>query len=61
MKDQLNSVKNFVVRNQTRILVATTVVSTTFAAIELRANLQHNKFLKEKNLFDEYYTIDEDN
>ena len=55
MTKKLESAKNFVDRNKVKILTTALVVTTTFAALELRANLLHNKFLEEKGLMDEYY------
>ena len=59
VKQSVNSVKNVVAVNKTRILVATTVVATTAAVIQQRALQQHNKFLKEEGLYDKYYETDE--
>jgi hypothetical protein len=60
MKDKLISVKNSVAAHKTQILVTVAVVTTAVAAIEVRAIQQHNSFLKEKDLYDEYYTMDEE-
>jgi hypothetical protein len=48
-------VKNFVVRNERRILATTTIVSTTLVVVQRAGLKQHNDFLKEKGLFSEYY------
>jgi hypothetical protein len=61
MNEKLASVKNFVVRNQTKILVTTTVVSTTVAVATQLGRRSVDKFLKERDLYDEYYTPDKDN
>lgn len=51
------TVKNGVQKHQTKILIATSVLSTT-AAIAMRSNVsQMNTFLKEHDLFDAYYEI----
>lgn len=56
IKEKLDSAKNFVEQHKTKILVTTTVVSTT-AAVAMRIGLkQHNDFLKEKGLHDEFYS-----
>jgi hypothetical protein len=59
MNKKLASVKNAVVANKTRILVTATVIATAVAAIEVRAIKQHNDFLKEKGLYEEYYTVED--
>jgi hypothetical protein len=61
MKDKLVNAKNAVVANRTKILAVTTVVATTAVAIQARAIREHNKFLKENDLYDTYYAMDEDN
>jgi len=51
---------NFVKRNERRILITTTVLSTT-AAVMMRSGIaQHNEFLKQHDLYDEFYTLTED-
>jgi len=42
------------------ILGSALVVTATLAAIEVRAVWQHNQFLKEHDLYDEYYSMDWD-
>ena len=52
--------KNFVVRNERRILLTTTVVSTTAALVMRSGIAQHNAFLKEHGLYDQFYAVTED-
>jgi ribosomal protein L14 len=58
MKDTLQRTKNFVRRHKGTIIVA----SVTGIVIVAQANgiNKLNNFLKEKDLFDEYYFNDED-
>lgn len=51
----LAAAKNYVVRNRTKILIAVAVTSTTVAVLQGRGIKMHNEFLKEHNLFDEFY------
>lgn len=48
---------NFVKRNERRILIATTVVSTTAAVVMRTGIAQHNEFLKEHGLYDQFYAL----
>lgn len=49
--------KNFAAKHERKILVTTTVVSTT-AAVLMRSNVAaHNEFLKQHGLYDTFYTI----
>jgi hypothetical protein len=50
---------NFVKRNERRILITTTVVSTTAAVVMRSGIAQHNEFLRERGLFDEFYNLTE--
>jgi hypothetical protein len=59
LKNKLTSAKNTVARNKTKILVATTVVATGAAALMRIGIKQHNEFLKEKGLYEEFYKMDE--
>lgn len=45
--------------NKGKILGTALVVTAAFAAIEYRALQQHNEFLKEHDLYDEYYSLDD--
>lgn len=59
MKKQIASAKKFWADNQTKILTTTTVLAVLVAA-GMRAGLnQHDEFLKEHDLFDEYYKPEE--
>lgn len=60
IKEKLNSTKNFVEQHKTKILVTTTVVSTTAAVIMRFGLMRHDNFLKEKNLYDEFYTPEDE-
>lgn len=55
MNEKLASAKNFVKRYERRVLITTTIVATTAAVLMSRGVKSHNEFLKEHNLFDEYY------
>lgn len=59
-KQKLVSAKNKIVKNQTKILSAALVVTTTAAAIMINHKVQSDKFLKEKDLYEEYYTVTEE-
>jgi CHASE2 domain-containing sensor protein len=59
MNEKLNSAKNFVVRNKTKILVTALVVTTTVAVIEQTGIRSLNAFLKENNLYDTYYRLED--
>jgi hypothetical protein len=60
MKQQIETAKEFVRRNQTKILVTTTVVATSAALVMKAAVNQHNQFLRDNGLFDTYYATNED-
>ena len=57
-QSRLAPVKNFLVRNERRILVTATVVSTTAAVVFRTGIHQHNEFLREHGLYDEFYSIE---
>lgn len=60
MKKQIATAKNFVRRNQTKILITTTVAATG-AAVLFRIGLNdHDKFLKEHDLFEKFYTLSDE-
>lgn len=59
-KQKLVSAKNKIAENQTKILGTALVITTTAAAIMIRAKVISDQFLKEKGLYDEYYTPDAD-
>jgi hypothetical protein len=58
-KQKLVSAKNKIVENKTKILGTALVVTTTAAAIMIRAKVVSDAFLKEKGLYDEYYAMNE--
>jgi hypothetical protein len=49
--------KNFVVRHKTTVAVATTVAVMT--VINKKALNQHDEFLKDHDLYDEFYNLTE--
>lgn len=59
-KKALVSAKNKIAANKTKILGTLAVVATTAAVLQQKGIKQHNEFLKEKDLYDEFYTIDTD-
>lgn len=48
------STRDFIRRNKNTIIVG--AITTTVIAIQQRSVQMHNDFLKEKGLYDEYYT-----
>lgn len=56
MLEKINSAKNFVRRNQTKILVSALTVTTTTTVLMKAGLKQHDEFLKEHDLYDAYYT-----
>lgn len=60
MNEKLASVKQFVARNERKILVTTAVVTTTAAVVTRLGIKQHNDFLKENGLYEKFYEVDED-
>jgi hypothetical protein len=59
-KAKLSSMKDKIVDNKTKIMGTALVVTTATAAIMIRAKVVSDQFLKEKGLYDEFYTISED-
>ncbi|QPX71440.1 hypothetical protein SscP1EGY_42 [Streptomyces phage SscP1EGY] len=59
-KQKLISAKNKVAEKKTVILGTIAVVVTTGAVIQRYALKQHDQFLKEKGLYDEFYTLNEE-
>lgn len=59
-KKPLASVKDFVSRNKTKILAGTTIVATTIVVLQQRGFKLHNDFLREHDLFDEFYADNEE-
>lgn len=61
IKQKLASAKDAVARNKTKILATTTVVATGAVVLMKIGLTQHDNFLKEKGLYDEFYAMtDED-
>lgn len=57
MKTRISRAKNFVVRNERKILV-TALVTTTGAAVLFRGGLkQHDAFLRENGLYEKFYEL----
>jgi hypothetical protein len=54
----LISTKNKIAKNQIKIMGTALVVTTTTAALMIRSKVISDNFLKEKGLYDEYYTPD---
>lgn len=46
-------------KHERKILIATSVTSTTVAVLMRTGISQHNAFLKEKGLYDEFYALNE--
>ena len=60
MNETLAAWKSLVKRNQTKILITTTVVATS-AALVMKASLnKHDEFLREHDLYDTYYAQTEE-
>ena len=59
-KQKIVSAKNKIVENQTKILSTALVITTTAAAIMIRHKVICDQFLKEKDLYEEYYTVTEE-
>ncbi len=57
VKAKTQSVKKFVADH--RVAIAVVVTATAAAALQMRTAKSFNDFLKEKDLFDEYYEMDE--
>ncbi len=55
MLEKINSAKNFVKRNQTKILVSALTITTTSAALMKIGLKQHDEFLKEHDLYEAFY------
>lgn len=60
MLKSIDSAKNFVRRHQTKILITTTVISTTAAVLFRTSLTQHDNFLKDHDLYETYYAWDEE-
>lgn len=60
IKQKLASAKAAVVRNERRILLVALATTTTVAVLEQVGIRQHNIFLKDRNLLDEFYSPNEE-
>ena len=59
MFKKTKAVKKFVRRYKTRALVTSTAISLVVVAIQQRGIKQHDAFLKDKGLYDEFYYSEE--
>jgi hypothetical protein len=59
-KQKLVSAKNKIAKHQTAIMGTALVITTTTAAIMIRAKVISDEFLKEKGLYDEFYAMTEE-
>lgn len=57
MKKSLARVKEFWSDHKVAIMTTTLVAASTTIMVQGRALQEHNKFLKEKGLYDEYYDM----
>jgi hypothetical protein len=57
MNDIAVKAKNFVVAHKTGILVTALVVTTTACVLMKNGISQHNQFLKDHDLFEEFYNL----
>ena len=53
----LTTIGSFYKRNERRILITTTILSTGSAVLMRSGIASHNEFLKEKGLYDEFYNV----
>ena len=60
MKEKLASAKNFVADRKVVILTVAAVALTGVVALQQAGIQQHNKFLKEHDLYDTYYTQEDE-
>ena len=58
MRNKLKSAKEFVLRH--RVAIAVTGTAATGLYLNQLAMKQHNEFLKEKGLYEEFYTPEEE-
>jgi uncharacterized protein YjfI (DUF2170 family) len=59
-KNKLISAKNKIAQHKTKILVGALAVTTVYAAALNRNKTLFDNFLKEKDLYEEYYTPEDD-
>lgn len=60
MRDKIASVRNFVKRHKTQLLTTGLLVTTSIAVAQHYGIKDMNEFLKEHDLFDTYYALDEE-
>lgn len=60
MKKRLEAAREFYRRNERRILITTSVVGITGTVLMRIGLKQHNDFLREKGLYEEFYTPEEE-
>ena len=60
MKEKFVSAKNFVADRKVAILTVTAVALAGIATIQQAGIRQHNEFLKEHDLYDTYYTQEDE-
>jgi uncharacterized protein YjfI (DUF2170 family) len=59
-KNKLSSAKKKIAQHKTKILVGALTVTTVYAAALNRNKKLFDNFLKEKDLYEEYYTPEDD-
>ena len=59
MNQRLVSMKKFYNRHQKKFVIGVLIVTTTGTVMMFRNQKQFNVFLKEHNLFEEFYFLDE--
>lgn len=57
-KSRVTATKNWLKRNERKILITATVVSTTTAVLMRSGIHQHNQFLREHGLYEQFYNIE---
>jgi len=60
MNKKIKTTKNWIVEHKTVLLVTALCVTTVVAVLERHGINQHNDFLKEHDLYEEFYTLSED-
>lgn len=58
VKNTLKSTKNFVLKH--RVAVAVTLTSLVWLSLQRNVAKDFNQFLKDHDLFDEYYSLEDD-
>lgn len=60
LKNRLSRTRNFVKTHKTQLLTTGLLITTSVAYLQHQGITSLNEFLKEHDLFDEYYALDED-